>query len=164
MASTSGIGLEGHPRGLQKLVEILGPEHFQTEPELQVFEQSRMIIAYTHLETKERCFLEQPSWQTVPWVQHPSKKSARSQLADIFCMLPGILQDIGTLLSDPHHSPSEILLLYQNIDNRLNELVTPVPQHVLVKMLPKACSFEKSLRIRFGAELALALFSPNHSD
>ena len=40
-----------------------------------------------------RCFLEQSDWITIPWALAPDQKSSSSYLIDIFCSLPGLIED-----------------------------------------------------------------------
>ena len=46
---------------------------------------------------RKRCFLEQDIWKTVPWALDPESKTTAQYLHDIFCDMPGMLEDINTL-------------------------------------------------------------------
>ncbi|KAK5996300.1 hypothetical protein PT974_03055 [Cladobotryum mycophilum] len=42
----------------------------------------------------KQCFLEEHAWKTVPWAIDPDPKTIMNCLLDLFCDVPGILQDI----------------------------------------------------------------------
>lgn len=53
---------------------------------------------------RKRCFLEEPSWKTIPWAKRGLESKTPSDLLDdILCDIPGILEDLSTALSwDPN--------------------------------------------------------------
>ena len=45
--------------------------------------------------SKERSFLAEEKWLTVPWAKSKASKTAQSQLLDMLMPVPGILEEIG---------------------------------------------------------------------
>lgn len=45
---------------------------------------------------RKRCFLEAPDWKTVPWLI--KRKSLGSQLQDLFCDIPGLMEDSDEIM------------------------------------------------------------------
>ncbi|UKZ78726.1 hypothetical protein TrVFT333_006472 [Trichoderma virens FT-333] len=53
------------------------------------------ILAY--LVRNQRCFLEEDTWKVVPWANDPTSKTTTDCLLDIFCHLPGVVEDMKAL-------------------------------------------------------------------
>lgn len=52
-----------------------------------------------HVVQRKRCFLEQPAWKTIPWAGvNGAVKTVTSQFCDVFCDLPGLMEDVDTML------------------------------------------------------------------
>ncbi|KAK0763429.1 hypothetical protein N5P37_002806 [Trichoderma harzianum] len=54
-----------------------------------------LILAY--LVRNQRCFLEEDAWKVVPWANDPTSKTTMDCLVDIFCHLPGVVEDMKAL-------------------------------------------------------------------
>ncbi|KAL6791008.1 hypothetical protein J3E68DRAFT_443281 [Trichoderma sp. SZMC 28012] len=54
-----------------------------------------LILAY--LVRNQRCFLEEDAWKVVPWSNDPTSKTTMDYLLDIFCHLPGVVEDMKAL-------------------------------------------------------------------
>lgn len=93
VASTGSAGWIRHAGGVERLIELRGPWRHQSPEERQFFEAARPIIAIKAITDCKRTFLEQQDWLTIPWAQDPSQKSYMNQLMDIFCIIPGLLED-----------------------------------------------------------------------
>ncbi|KAH8126093.1 hypothetical protein LI328DRAFT_166710 [Trichoderma asperelloides] len=66
---------------------------------------------------RQRCFLEEDVWKTVPWADDTSSKSSMDCLIDIYCHIPGIMEDLQiplrpvAIVEDP--KISDIVLCFQ---------------------------------------------------
>ncbi|KAL6903881.1 hypothetical protein GGI43DRAFT_421407 [Trichoderma evansii] len=76
-----------------------------------------------HLDDVQHMFLEQSSWQEVPWHHQPEPKSIINYYIDILCCIPGLLEDKNLLLDglavDPnalrHSIACQIFRLYTKL-------------------------------------------------
>ena len=93
VASTGSAGWIQHAGGVERLIELRGPRRHQSLEERQIFEAARPIIAIKAITDCKRTFLEQDDWLTIPWAEDPSQKSQMNQLMDIFCIIPGLLEE-----------------------------------------------------------------------
>ncbi|KAH7121625.1 hypothetical protein EDB81DRAFT_230961 [Dactylonectria macrodidyma] len=87
------IGAMFHLKGIARLLHISGPEAFQQQPYLNAFEAARATLLIAGLVGKQRLFLDDIKWRTVPWELNPASKTPQSELLDILVMIPSILQD-----------------------------------------------------------------------
>lgn len=99
VASTGSAGWIQHAGGVEKLFELRGPWRHQSDEERHIFEAARPIIAIKAITDCKRTFLDQEAWLTLPWAQGPGQKSAMNHLIDIFCIIPGLLEDSKSLHS-----------------------------------------------------------------
>ena len=104
VASTGSEGWIQHAGGVERMFELRGPQRHQSLQERQIFEAARPIIAIKAITDCKRTFLDQQDWQTIPWAQDPSQKSSMNLLIDIFCVIPGLLEESKRL----HNSTSFI--------------------------------------------------------
>ncbi|OCL03880.1 hypothetical protein AOQ84DRAFT_442428 [Glonium stellatum] len=98
--ATSQADQEGsisHVKGLAMLLHVCGPERFQREPLRGAFESCRATLVTAGLVARQRTFLEQEKWQTIPWALGPPSKSQQNHLVDILAMVPGFLEDDAKL-------------------------------------------------------------------
>ncbi|MCJ1395346.1 hypothetical protein MMC18_009408 [Xylographa bjoerkii] len=98
VAFTSEDGWSQHAGAMAKITEMRGPYQQQAQPDKELFEASRSLIAIRALMQRKRCFLEQTIWKTVPWALEPESKRCVHYLQDILCDLPGIVEDATSLL------------------------------------------------------------------
>lgn len=99
VASTGSAGWIQHAGGVERLFEARGPRRHQTVEERHIFEAARPIIVIKAITDYKRTFLDQPAWLTLPWAQDPGQKSSMNHLIDIFCVIPGLLEDSKALRS-----------------------------------------------------------------
>lgn len=97
VASTGSRGWIQHAGGVERLFEIRGPGSHQTIETRHIFEAARPIIVIKAITDEKRTFLDQEEWLTLPWEQKPEQKSPMNYLIDIFCIIPGLLEDCKTL-------------------------------------------------------------------
>ncbi|EKG19731.1 hypothetical protein MPH_02979, partial [Macrophomina phaseolina MS6] len=81
-----------HHKGLAQLILLCGPERFQHQPLLNVFEATRDLLILKALLERKRTFFEEDRWKTVPWALNPSAKSPTNHLLDILADVPAFLE------------------------------------------------------------------------
>ena len=99
VASTGSEGWIQHAGGVERLFELRGPWRHRSLEERHIFEAARPIIAIKAITDCKRTFLDQEAWLTLPWDQDPNQKSSMNHLIDIFCIIPGLLEDSKSLHS-----------------------------------------------------------------
>lgn len=97
VASTGSSGWIRHAGGVETLFEQRGPGRHRSTEERQIFESARPIIVIKAITDCKRTFLDQESWLTLPWAHDPNQKSSMNYLIDIFCTIPGLLEDSKSL-------------------------------------------------------------------
>lgn len=97
VASTGSEGWIQHAGGVERLFELRGPWRHRSLEERHIFEAARPIIVIKAITDCKRTFLDQKDWLTLPWAQDPGQKSAMNHLIDIFCTIPGLLEDSKSL-------------------------------------------------------------------
>ena len=97
VASTGSKGWITHAGGVERLFEARGPGRHRSLEERHIFEAARPIIAIKAITDCKRTFLDQDAWLTLPWAHDPDRKSAINHLIDIFCIIPGLLEDSKSL-------------------------------------------------------------------
>ena len=93
VASTGSAGWIQHAGGVERLFELRGPRRHQSLDERHIFEAARPIIVIKAITDCKRTFLERQDWLTIPWAQDPAEKSLMNHLIDIFCIIPGLLEE-----------------------------------------------------------------------
>lgn len=58
---------------------------------------------------RKRSFLEQYEWKTIPWAQNPDAKPINMKVQDIFCDIPGFMEDADNLRQHPSKTRFQIL-------------------------------------------------------
>lgn len=99
VASTGSEGWIQHAGGVERLFELRGPWRHRSIEERHIFEAARPIIVIKAITDCKRTFLDREAWLTLPWAQDPSQKSTMNHLIDIFCIIPGLLEDSKSLHS-----------------------------------------------------------------
>ncbi|KAM6487042.1 hypothetical protein HDV62DRAFT_140665 [Trichoderma sp. SZMC 28011] len=77
-----------HSRGLERLLEIRGPESMTSLPCLTILESVRPSIIFSALLGRQNTILASPDWKTLPWVNHAERKDAMQLLIDILADCP----------------------------------------------------------------------------
>ena len=95
VASTGSRGWIQHAGGVERLFEVRGPKSHQSIEERHIFEAARPIIVIKAITDEKRTFLDREEWLTLPWGNE--QKSPMNLLIDIFCIIPGLLEDCKTL-------------------------------------------------------------------
>ncbi|KAK2595541.1 SAS complex subunit [Conoideocrella luteorostrata] len=98
-ASPGGMWLQ-HAQGVASLIQMLGPEAFQSSSANALYEVKRPFLGIAHIVLKKRCFLESENWKTVPWAPQPDSKLPGSLLMDVFVDIPGIIEVAHRLQGD----------------------------------------------------------------
>ena len=93
VSSTGSQGWIQHAGGVERMFEYRGPRRHQTLEERHIFEAARPIIVIKAITDCKRTFLDRQDWLTLPWAQDPGQKSPINLLIDIFCAIPGLLEE-----------------------------------------------------------------------
>jgi hypothetical protein len=117
---SSDSGWIKHAGGIGRLIELRGPERHQARPNRDIFEGNRANIALECWIKKKRCYLEQPSWKTVPWALEPESKDSMSYLQDILCDMPGLMEDAMSLRSPGLEASQKVALFLALSENVLD--------------------------------------------
>ncbi|KAH8894597.1 hypothetical protein GQ53DRAFT_683239 [Thozetella sp. PMI_491] len=72
-----------HSRGLERLLELRGPEAATSPSCLLILERSRRPIVLAALLSHRRTILSKPEWKELPWLAHPERKDSMAFLVDI---------------------------------------------------------------------------------
>ena len=86
-----------HAGGAERLLELRGPRSYQSLEERHIFETARLLIVMNAIENCKRTFLDREEWLTLPWAQDLDQKSAMNLLIDLFCIIPGLIEDFKSL-------------------------------------------------------------------
>ena len=86
-----------HAGGVERLHELRGSRRYRSLEERHIFEAARPIIVIKAITNYKRTFLDQEAWLTLPWAQDLDQKSSMNHLIDIFCIIPGLLEDSKSL-------------------------------------------------------------------
>lgn len=90
-----------HHTGLARILEVCGPEYFQSPELLPIFESVRMTLISDAVIRRQTTFLAHPRWKTLPWTGSPgASKSATSRLLDIMASIPSIIQGVWGIMND----------------------------------------------------------------
>ncbi|KAK3298761.1 uncharacterized protein B0H64DRAFT_386095 [Chaetomium fimeti] len=81
-----------HHAGITNILQYCGPDIFQNDKLLPVYRSCRTLLICQALFRKERCFLEDEPWKTLPWQKLP--KTFEDRLLDIIVDLPGIAEAV----------------------------------------------------------------------
>ncbi|CAG8959955.1 hypothetical protein HYFRA_00012672 [Hymenoscyphus fraxineus] len=122
MFASSRGGMIQHLGGIQRLIEQCGPKRFQTRPSLDVFITARMGIMHHDMDVRRRCFLENPDWQTIPWLKEPNMKDLHIQICDQKCFIPGLLEDMEALRTGLRATPMDFQNLCASVTMHLRNL------------------------------------------
>ncbi|CAG9956964.1 unnamed protein product [Clonostachys rosea f. rosea IK726] len=111
-----------HLKGIAHLLNICGPEAFQQQPLMNAFESARATLIIASLMSKQRLFLDEERWRTVPWARNRHLKTPQSELADILVIIPGILQDHSKLEVVNDKRPGRFADLQEKVKAQLTTL------------------------------------------
>ncbi|RYO94270.1 hypothetical protein DL764_007868 [Monosporascus ibericus] len=100
-----------HLGAIRDVLKMCGPEAFQQQSLRHAFEAARATLLIVSLFARRRLFLEEPRWQTVPWLLDPASKPQQSHVLDIFVTIPGLLEE------ERHVSEEDTFLLNDFVDS-----------------------------------------------
>jgi hypothetical protein len=116
-------GWIAHAMGMQKLIELRGPESFQTLPERAAFQTFRPSIIFASLILRQPTILSQQRWKDVPWALDPEQKILIHHLVDILADCPGLVaQKDRALAANEVLKPQLIRQLKEQFSLRLKQL------------------------------------------
>ncbi|KAE8378020.1 hypothetical protein BDV26DRAFT_199045 [Aspergillus bertholletiae] len=85
-----------HYKGLALLTAFRGPERHMHGVGFALYPTLRQTIAVGYIANRQRCFLEEPAWKTIPWAAKPGSKTLIDDLHDILCDAPGLLEGVDS--------------------------------------------------------------------
>ncbi|KAL7919858.1 hypothetical protein ACQKWADRAFT_300247 [Trichoderma austrokoningii] len=97
VSGVSSVGWLEHCHGITALIQMLGPYAFQEPDANLMLETHRGLVMVNFLLQRKHCFLETSDWKTIPWLFRP--KSPGSLLQDLFCDVPGLMEDADVIMS-----------------------------------------------------------------
>lgn len=109
-----------HSLGIAALAQSAGPAAFQSPMARELLLVLRSFIVVADVARRKRSLLDQDGWKTIPWQVDPDAKTTGDKLQDLFCQVPGILEDSDEVL----RCPSQIRLraLLDKVSLALDEL------------------------------------------
>ncbi|CAG9990516.1 unnamed protein product [Clonostachys byssicola] len=109
-----------HSLGIAALAQSAGPAAFQSPMARELLLVLRSFIVVADVARRKRSFLDQDEWKTIPWQVEPDTKTIGDKLQDLFCQIPGILEDSDEVLECP--SKIRLAALQEKVSLALNEL------------------------------------------
>jgi hypothetical protein len=88
LMSDSSDGWIGHSLGLERLMELRGPESFRKLPDRAIFQSSRPSVIFAAILLHKPTILSDTRWKTIPWDDDPSQKDTFQYLVDILADSP----------------------------------------------------------------------------
>ncbi|GIJ87957.1 hypothetical protein Asppvi_006873 [Aspergillus pseudoviridinutans] len=107
-----------HYQGLARIARIA----ISLVPELPFFLRSGPEIAIGYIVERKRCFLEDPSWKSIPWAGRMGSKTPIDYIHDVFCDIPGLLEDLDKVIAWDPDIPGRDEFLGQVRQNALSIL------------------------------------------
>jgi len=119
MTSDTENGWIGHSRGLERLIQLRGPEQFTTLPDLMILQKSRTSIIFAAFALRKPTILSNSKWKTIPWSQHPEQKDDLQLLVDIIADCPQInvkMDELSTRMDALERNLGYQALLHTTMD------------------------------------------------
>ncbi|KAF7161926.1 hypothetical protein CNMCM5623_007341 [Aspergillus felis] len=111
-----------HYQGLARITELRGPHRHQSGVGAALLSTLRSCIAIGYIVERKRCFLEDPSWKSIPWAGRMGSKTPIDYLHDVFCDIPGLLEDLDQVIAWDPDIPGRDEFLDQVRQNALSIL------------------------------------------
>lgn len=115
-----------HSRGLERLLEIRGPESMASLPCLNILESVRLSIIFSAILLRQNTILASEEWKRLPWVGYPERKDAMQLLIDILADCPElfVLRESIPADSAPRDRRSSLCCLQEKAYTILDNLHT----------------------------------------
>ncbi|KAF2490866.1 hypothetical protein BU16DRAFT_136300 [Lophium mytilinum] len=91
LMSDSSDGWIAHSLGLERLMELRGPESFRKLPDRAILQTSRPTVIFAAIVLHKSTILSNTRWKTIPWDENPSQKDPFQYLVDILADCPQLL-------------------------------------------------------------------------
>jgi hypothetical protein len=88
LMSNSADGWIGHSLGIERLIELRGPEAFRRLPDRAILQTSRPSVIFAAIVLHKTTILSQACWKLIPWDEDPSQKDQFQYLVDILADCP----------------------------------------------------------------------------
>jgi hypothetical protein len=119
--SDSSDGWIGHSLGLERLMELRGPESFRKLPDRAILQTSRPSVIFAAILLHKTTILSQTCWKTIPWDENPSQKDLFQYLVDILTDCPQLF-----VLKDQMYTSKvteEALILARELEEHTQSLL-----------------------------------------
>jgi len=103
IAFDSAFGWIKHAGGISKLIEMRGIHRLESPPERILFWSNRITIILDCLVRRKRCFMEREEWKAIPWTAGIEPRRLNFLVQNIFCDVPGLMEDESTLKELSNH-------------------------------------------------------------
>ncbi|KAL4869243.1 hypothetical protein BDV12DRAFT_208675 [Aspergillus spectabilis] len=90
---------QAHNAGDVALITSRSPYSFMAGHAHELFADGRANLTMSYLRRRKRCFLAEPGWKTIPWLQQ--EKTPRDHLMDVLLDLTGLFEDLDTMKTCP---------------------------------------------------------------
>ncbi|KAH8646880.1 hypothetical protein BX600DRAFT_390305 [Xylariales sp. PMI_506] len=84
-------GWVNHARGIEKLLELRGPESMTSLSCLKIMDMFRAQLIFAAMILHDTTIFSRPEWKEIPWSLHPERKDAMQLLLDIAADGPQLL-------------------------------------------------------------------------
>ncbi|KAL4878812.1 hypothetical protein BJY04DRAFT_195122 [Aspergillus karnatakaensis] len=97
---------QAHNLGDIALISSRSPYSFMSGHAHELFADGRTNLTMSYLRNRKRCFLADPEWKTIPWLQQP--KTPRDHLFDVLLDLTGLFEDLDLMKICPNPGKKEL--------------------------------------------------------
>ncbi|KAK7212867.1 hypothetical protein V2G26_020045 [Clonostachys chloroleuca] len=120
LAGMGPVNWVHHSLGIAALAQSAGPAAFQSPMARELLLVLRSFIVVADVARRKRSFFNQDEWKTIPWEVDPDTKTTGDTLQDLFCRVPGILEDNDQVLRCS--SKTRLRALQDEVSLALDEL------------------------------------------
>ncbi|UKZ57912.1 hypothetical protein TrVGV298_011773 [Trichoderma virens] len=115
-----------HSQGLERLLEIRGPESMASLPCLTILESVRLSIIFSAILLRQNTILASSDWKSLPWANYTGRKDAMQLLIDILADCPELFVLLESLPANsaPRERRSALHHLEEKACNTLDNLHT----------------------------------------
>lgn len=121
LMSDSSDGWLGHSLGLERLMELRGPESFRQMPDRALLESSRPGIIFAGIVLHKNTIMSDAIWKTIPWKDDTTQKQPFQYLIDILADCPPLFVLKDQIYASP--TTEEALLLATELEQRTQPLL-----------------------------------------
>ncbi|OAP63364.1 hypothetical protein AYL99_02591 [Fonsecaea erecta] len=102
--------------GERAIILARPPESYVEGNNHLLFVDSRLHLVYADIHRRKRSIFSSSAWKSIPWSLHP--KSPRDKLLDILIEVPGLLEDLESLLGCLSDDVERQMVLRQQLEEK----------------------------------------------